>query len=124
MQKAKQLATRIGGTVSAVAVSAQVALAQNPQRPDIDNPVNENTLGDVLSNVIFALLLFAGAVAVLFLIIGGFRYVISTGNPEQVEGAKKTIMYAILGLIIIFVAFVLVRLVQSYLGVTQGFVLI
>lgn len=124
MQKAKQLAYRVGGTVTAVATSAQVALAQNPQRPNIDNPVNENTLGDVLSNVIFALLLFAGAVAVLFLIIGGFRYVISTGNPEQVEGAKKTILYAILGLIIIFVAFVLVRLIQSYLGVTEGFRLI
>ncbi|MEX1113126.1 MAG: hypothetical protein WED32_01575, partial [Patescibacteria group bacterium] len=68
-----------------------------------------------------ALLLFAGAVAVLFLIIGGFRYVVSTGNPEQVDAARKTILYAILGLIIIFIAFVLTRLIQQYLGVERGF---
>jgi NADH:ubiquinone oxidoreductase subunit 6 (subunit J) len=66
-------------------------------------------------------LIFAGAVAVLFLIIGGFRYVVSAGNPDQVEGAKKTILYAILGLIVIFVAYVLVTLLQGWLGVTNGF---
>ena len=119
MQTIKKTAYRIGGTVTAYAVSAQAALAQ--QKPDVPNPVNENTLGDVLFNVVNALLLFAGAVAVLFLIIGGFRYVVSTGNPDQVDGAKRTILYAVLGLIIIFIAFVLVGLVQSYLGVENRY---
>lgn len=101
-------------------VVAQAAAAQL-KKPDVPNPTNKSDLGALLVGVINALLLFAGAVAVLFLIIGGFRYVISAGNAEQVEAAKKTILYAILGLIIIFIAFVLVQLIQQYLGVKSRF---
>jgi len=115
MQRIKQAGYRISGTATALVLTAQSAHAQ--QAASVPNPVNENDLANVLFNVVNALLLFAGAVAVLFLIIGGFRYVVSTGNPDQVDAAKRTILYAVLGLIIIFVAFVLVTLVQGWLGV-------
>lgn len=93
-------------------LSATGISAANPvDRPTIPNPTGKTDFGAILNTIITALLFFAGAVAVLFLIIGGFRYVVSAGNAEQVEGAKKTILYAILGLIIIFIAFVLVQLV-------------
>jgi amino acid transporter len=120
MNKIKSLGIGIGTyivTAHAETVSAQA----EAKAPRVPNPVSGRDLGSVLGDVINALLLFAGAVAVLFLIIGGFRYVISSGNPEQVEGAKKTILYAILGLIVIFIAFVLVRLIQQYLGVRGDF---
>lgn len=110
---------RLGGGAVVAATSAQVALAEDV--PNIPNPVGNPDLGQVLVNIVNALLVFAGAVAVLFLIIGGFRYVISAGNPDQVEGAKKTILYAILGLIVIFIAFVLVSLIETQLKVTSGF---
>ena len=100
---------------------ASTALAQNVNKPDLPEPTTGASLGEILGDVIEALLLFAGAVAVLFLIIGGFRYVVSSGNPDQVEAAKKTILYAVLGLIIIFIAFVLVQLIQDYLGVKDKF---
>lgn len=117
MHKLKSFAYRTGATAGAVLATAGTAYAQ-VSKPNVPNPTNQTDLGRILFDVINALLLFAGAVAVLFLIIGGFRYVVSTGNPDQVEAAKKTILYAILGLIIIFIAFVLVKLVQQYLGVT------
>jgi lysylphosphatidylglycerol synthetase-like protein (DUF2156 family) len=121
MQRIKSFAQKTtAGAITSLTL-ASTALAADPKRPDIDNPVSGTDLGSVLSSVINALLLFAGAVAVLFLIIGGFRYVVSAGSPDQVEGAKKTILYAIVGLIIIFIAFVLVQLIQNYLGVTNGF---
>lgn len=94
--------------MSAVLVSAGSAQAAI-ERPRVPNPVGDTNFGSVFFTIINGLLLFAGAVAVLFLIIGGFRYVVSAGNPDQVEGAKKTILYAILGLIIIFIAFLLVQ---------------
>lgn len=103
-----------------LSLAAPVAAAE-PEKPNVPQPTSGSSLQDILFSVINALLLFAGAVAVLFLIIGGFRYVVSTGNAEQVEGAKKTILYAILGLIIIFIAVVLVQLVQQYLGVKPKF---
>lgn len=64
------------------------------------------------------LLLIAGAIAVVFLVIGGVRYVVSAGNPTQTEGAKKTIIYALIGLGVIIAALVLISLVGSLFGAT------
>lgn len=120
MKTFKHYVSQIGAGTTLALVSAQAAAAQAVGVP---NPISGGDLQSVLFNVVNALLLFAGAVAVLFLIIGGFRYVVSTGNEQQVSGAKQTILYAILGLIIIFVAFVLVTLLQGWLGVRPKFAL-
>lgn len=119
MQRIKQFATKTAAGATLALTSAATAMAQ--EKPNLSSPTKDTNLAQVLTTVINALLLFAGAVAVLFLIIGGFRYVVSAGNPDQVEGAKKTILYAIVGLIIIFVAFVVVQLVQNWLGVNSKY---
>lgn len=111
----------IGYSLLAVLVSGQAALAAQNQAPPITNPIQSSqTFGEILNNAINGFLIFAGAVAVLFLIVGGFRYVVSTGNPDQVEGAKKTILYSILGLVIIFIAFLLVNVVLADLLGAKG----
>ncbi len=100
---------RLSGVGLALATSVQVAKAQSA--PNIPNPTGSTSFGQILFTVINGLLIFAGAIAVLFLIVGGFRYVVSTGNPDSVEGAKKTILYAILGLVVIMIAFLIVNVV-------------
>lgn len=55
----------------------------------------------------------AGSVAVLFIIIGGYRYVTSTNNPEKLESAKGTLIHAGIGLAIIIGANVLVKIVSE-----------
>ena len=57
-----------------------------------------------------------GAVAVIMLIIGGLRYVLSSGNSSSVEGAKNTILYAIIGIVVAALAFAAVTFVSSKLG--------
>jgi hypothetical protein len=44
------------------------------------------------------------AISVLFIVIGGLRFVLSTGNPENVSKARETILYAILGLVVALIA--------------------
>ena len=46
----------------------------------------------------------AGIAAVIMIIIGGFKYVTSTGDSASVNSAKNTILYAIIGLVIAMVA--------------------
>lgn len=75
------------------------------QGPSIPNPVDNLELGQLLGQVINFLLVWGGAVAILFVIIGGFRYIVSMGNQEGVEKARQTVLYAILGLIIIFLSY-------------------
>jgi hypothetical protein len=52
-----------------------------------------------------------GSIAVIMIIIGGFRYVTSAGDSNNVSGAKNTILYAIVGLVIVVFAQIIVRFV-------------
>jgi hypothetical protein len=70
-----------------------------------------STLNSTTENVINILSLVAGAAAVIMLIVGGFRYVTSAGNPESAKGAKNTILYAVIGLIIVGAAQIIVHFV-------------
>jgi len=56
------------------------------------------------------LILYAsGSVAVLFLIIGSIRFIMSFGNEDLMTGAKKTIKYALIGLAVVVLAFAIVE---------------
>jgi hypothetical protein len=68
---------------------------------------------DTIVSVIKVLSLVGGALAVIMLIVGGLRYVISAGNPETTKAAKNTIIYALVGLVIIAVAQIIVQFVLN-----------
>ena len=59
-------------------------------------------------------------VAVLFLIIGGFRFITSAGNPEGQTKGKQTIVNAIIGIIIIVLSYVIVNVVANFVSGRSG----
>jgi len=61
--------------------------------------------------VIYIMLSLAGLIAVFFLILGGFWYITSAGNGDQITKGKDTIINAIIGLVIIIFSFLIVQLV-------------
>ena len=61
------------------------------------------------------ILYIVGIIAVIMLIIGGIKYVVSGGDSKKVTDAKNTILYAIIGLIIAFLAYAIVNFVISAL---------
>ncbi len=65
--------------------------------------------GSIFTVVVNILLFIIGAICVIMLIWGGIRYTTSGGNSSSVTAAKNTIMYAIIGLIIAFLAFAIVN---------------
>ena len=77
----------------------------------------------VISTVTNTLLFLAGALAVIMIIVGGLRYATSGGKAASVSAAKNTVMYALVGLIIAFLAFALVNWILDVLspGSTSGF---
>jgi hypothetical protein len=72
-----------------------------------------NTINITVDNAINFISMAVGAVAVIMLIVGGFRYVTSSGSEESVKGAKNTIMYALIGLVIVAVAQIVVQFVLT-----------
>ncbi len=71
--------------------------------------------GSLGNTIIQTIIFFVGAASVIMIVISGFRYVISGGDPTGVAGAKNSIIYAVVGLVVaisgqIIVSFVLSRL--------------
>ena len=69
----------------------------------------------VFRQVTNTILYIVGIIAVIMLIIGGIKYVTSGGDSKKVTDAKNTVLYAIIGLVISFLAFAIVNFVISAL---------
>lgn len=79
------------------------------------------TEGSGIFQIIVNVILFiVGAVAVIMIVIGGVRYTVSNGDSNAVTGAKNTIMYAIVGLVVAIIAYALVNFVVVNIGANQG----
>lgn len=79
-------------------------LAQfNNPFPEIES--NQSSVETILS-MVFGIV---GALSFLFVVIGGFRYVISRGDPQSIAKAKHTIMYALIGLVVAITATAIVN---------------
>lgn len=60
--------------------------------------------------------LYIGAVlAVIFIIIGGYFYLTSAGNDDQAKRGRRTLTYAVIGLVIIVLSWVIVQTVYNFL---------
>jgi hypothetical protein len=70
-------------------------------------------LQGTIKTVINVLSVVVGIVAVVMIIVGGFRYITSGGKQESVSAAKNTILYAVIGLVIVALAQVIVRFVLT-----------
>lgn len=68
---------------------------------------------DVIINVINGVVGVFGIVATVFIIVGGVGYMTSNGDSGKVEKAKKTILYAVIGLIVSVLAFAIVNFVVA-----------
>ena len=79
------------------------------------SPAASQTAGQLVSNVLQILLLVAGSLAVVYLVVGGIKYVLSRGNEEKVESAKSTMGAAIWGLVIIIMSFAIILIISEAL---------
>lgn len=65
----------------------------------------------VIKNIVNVALYVLGALSVLMLIYGGFRYTTSGGKSESIVAAKNTILYAIIGVIVALLSYAIVNFV-------------
>ena len=78
----------------------------------------------VFKQVTNTILYIVGIIAVIMLVIGGIKYVVSGGDAKKVTDAKNTVLYAIIGLIIAFLSYAIVNFVITALpsSDTNGFI--
>lgn len=81
-----------------------------------DSSLTENrdsSFGAFLLRIQGWLLGIVGGLAVLFIVYGGFLYITSAGNKERIETAKKTLTYAILGLLLVVTAGIILEILTG-----------
>jgi len=76
----------------------------------------QGDLASVILRIINYVLAIVGVVALAYLIYGGFRYITSGGNEDTIEEAKKIIINAVIGIVVIGVAAALVNFVVKAVG--------
>ena len=76
-----------------------------------DTPNNDP--GAIIKVIVNSLLFLLGAVSVFAIIIGGITYTTSAGESGHVTKAKNTILYAVIGLVVAFLAFAIVNYVVN-----------
>lgn len=120
MKKWKQIILSLG----LVAGAAGVLVPQTAGAINVFDNCNNGSLADksvckgsgdqasgVIKPIVNTLLFILGAISVVVIIIAGIRYTTSGGDSSAVAGAKNTLMYAIIGVIVALLAFAIVNFV-------------
>jgi uncharacterized membrane protein len=73
------------------------------------------SVNNIIAAIVNILSLIVGVVAVIMIIVGGFTYVTSGGDSSKIGTAKNTIIYAVVGLVVVFFAQAIVQFVLKKL---------
>ncbi len=114
IEKSKKLIPFIVSTAAALSLPAAV----NAQSLVPTELTKHGDIIPVIRGIIQFVLIVAFIIAFVMLLIGGIRWILAGGDEKSVEKARNTITAALIGLVIILVAFALIRLVEQFFGVT------
>ncbi len=77
------------------------------------NDKDEEQAQERVKNILNTVFLWVGIIAVVVIIIGGVLYAVSQGDPAKIARAKATILYSVIGLIVVLMSFAIVNFVLS-----------
>lgn len=81
----------------------------------LENPLQTTDVNTLLGTVIKAALGIIGSLTLLMLIWGGFQWLTSAGNPEKVKSGTQTMVWAIIGVILVFSSYIILNTFTNYL---------
>ncbi len=91
--------------------AAQICAGVNANNPGSGCTAGGSELERVITVIVNVLSIIVGVLAVIMIIFAGFRYVTSGGDSGRVSAAKNTLIYAIIGLVIVALAQFIVQFV-------------
>lgn len=124
----KKLCLFIAAIITSVTLVGTLSLQQTYAQADASSQQACKTLGEINPNqtgcaasngqisrliriVLNMLSIIAGIIAVIMIIVSGFKYVTSQGDANQISSAKKSLIYAIVGIVIVAFAQIIVQFV-------------
>lgn len=78
------------------------------------------TIGLIISSILKLLMPLAGILLFIYLVMGGYDFLLSMGNPEKIKSAKGKITNALIGFFLLIFSYLLVRLIAKILNLGVG----
>jgi TRAP-type C4-dicarboxylate transport system permease small subunit len=100
----------------ALLMIGSLLLAQNIFAQSNQPPAQLSELEDVIENFLSAIMGFVAIVLFIFIVWGGFKYITSGGNPDAAAEGRKTITYAVIGVIVIAASYLILVLIKEITG--------
>ncbi|HLD60531.1 MAG TPA: pilin [Patescibacteria group bacterium] len=88
-----------------------------PLDPPIGNATGD--ISDLIGDAIAVMLSIIGSLTVLMLVWGGFQWLTSAGNPEKVQQGTKTMVWAVIGVVLVFASYLILNTFLDYLTGAQ-----
>lgn len=81
----------------------------------LNNPIGGSDMKaeDIVLKIIKYLIGVLGVIALVMVVYGGFQYIYSAGNSERLQKARDTIIYAIIGMVVVILSLSILRFVTS-----------
>lgn len=81
------------------------------------SPATSLEVPDIISGFVKFILILAGLAFFFILVIGGVKWIMSGGDKAHTEGARNQITAALVGLVIVFSAWAIIQLIQTFFGI-------
>jgi hypothetical protein len=95
---------------------AGAVLASGGGSASIDNPIGASTFGELLGKIVTAVGAVIAGIGTIMFMVSGIMFFLSAGNPQRMQTAKTTLVYAIVGMVVGLSADAIVAFVQSSVG--------
>lgn len=102
-----------GGTAPSGGTQPPGGTAPMSNSGSLTNPLQSQTIQEFILKIIDVILVFAIPIIVLYIMYAGFKFVTAGGDSGQISEAKKALMYAIIGGVIVLGAKIIVEVIQG-----------
>lgn len=82
----------------------------------LENPMRANSVPELIGLIIKAVLGVVGSIALLMFIYGGFTWLTSGGSEKKIKEGRETLIWSIMGLVVIFASYAILRFVFEILA--------
>lgn len=105
--------------IAATVMASQVVPAFGQGSIEIKQPkeVQITNIGTLISGLISLIFIVAAIIFFFMLVIGGVQWMLSGGDKQATEAARNRITAALIGLIIVFAAWAIMKLIESFFGI-------
>ncbi len=101
------------------------AASNDPSVVSLQNPINTNAVGiagltEIMGRLIKTAVGIIGSLALVVFFVGGIMWMTAAGNPERVKKGTSTMMWAVIGIIVVFSSYAIITLVFKAIGASDG----